>query len=516
MLRRDLIKLGVAAAIAPGTALGQARDKPQFTGLWEVKMGQLDSGEEVRVYYDLKQVANTLVGSGLHLYHAGRYPIVNGTINGNLFEFWDKEVSIHVKGKWIDGQLDLTADYGTVYAYSSVFGNEVEIDGPVPAPRHRFVATRVSRLPATWTRKRALPSSRDLPANRLAATPFMGWVSSQLPSNARDGQIFSAADKLLSLGLRDAGYRLIQLPSGWAAKRTPSGALGSNSKFPDMKRLGDYLHEHGFKLGLTTSPGPYIDAYPGSFEHEEQDARTLADWGVDYLQYDWDTAESVYTEQEQRQVYQRMAEALRASGRNIAFGARPTGDWARLAGINSRGLKIDVDDDWNVMMEAASTLQDYSSVSGSGCWLDPGPLWAGGSGMTAAEYRTQMTLWCISASVLNIATPPERISSEGLKILSHVPLIAISQDPAGKPGTRIAKDGSVETWRRDLQSGHAIALFNYGKSSENVKLDCNTLGLNEKAELHELWSGDDVPVANGVCMLKLAPHDVKIFRAVAS
>ena len=97
---------------------------------------------------------------------------------------------------------------------------------------------------------------------------------------------------------------------------TRNGNIQTNNKFPDMKALADYVHSKGLKLGIYSSPGPKTCAgYLGSFGHEEQDAKTYASWGIDYLKYDWCSASQVYDEQQSTMAnaYAKMGLALRAT-----------------------------------------------------------------------------------------------------------------------------------------------------------------------------------------------------------
>jgi len=55
-----------------------------------------------------------------------------------------------------------------------------------------------------------------------------------------------------------------------------------------MKALCDYIHSLGLKAGIYSSPGPMTCAgFTGSYQHEEEDAQRYAQWGFDYLKYDW-------------------------------------------------------------------------------------------------------------------------------------------------------------------------------------------------------------------------------------
>ena len=55
-----------------------------------------------------------------------------------------------------------------------------------------------------------------------------------------------------------------------------------------MKGLADYIHDRGLKAGIYSSPGPTTcGKCAGSWLHEAQDARTFAEWGYDFIKYDW-------------------------------------------------------------------------------------------------------------------------------------------------------------------------------------------------------------------------------------
>ena len=121
-------------------------------------------------------------------------------------------------------------------------------------------------------------------------------------------------------GMRDAGYIYINIDDTWEGVRDADGILPANHKFPDMKALADYVHSKGLKLGIYSSPGPATCAgYPGSYGHEEQDAKTWASWGIDYLKYDWCSASTVYDNKDLQPVYQKMGDALANSGRPIVY-----------------------------------------------------------------------------------------------------------------------------------------------------------------------------------------------------
>src|SRR5580704_7005963 len=122
----------------------------------------------------------------------------------------------------------------------------------------------------------------------VAATPPMGWSSwNHFARKIDDASVRAQADAMVSSGMKDAGYIYINIDDTWEGDRDAQGNIQSNSKFPDMKALADYVHSKGLKLGIYSSPGAKTCArFEGSLGHEEQDAQTYADWGIDYLKYD--------------------------------------------------------------------------------------------------------------------------------------------------------------------------------------------------------------------------------------
>src|SRR5947199_2864140 len=155
--------------------------------------------------------------------------------------------------------------------------------------------------------------SISVPAqDKPAATPPMGWNSwNHFAERIDDKTVRETADALVSTGLKDAGYIYLNIDDTWEGQRDASGFIHANEKFPDMKALADYVHSKGLKLGIYSSPGPKTCAgYEASYQHEEQDARTYAQWGIDYLKYDWCSASRVYKPAEMQAAYKKMGRAL--------------------------------------------------------------------------------------------------------------------------------------------------------------------------------------------------------------
>src|SRR6266571_4691763 len=201
-------------------------------------------------------------------------------------------------------------------------------------------------------------SESSRPADALAATPPMGWNSwNHFADKVSDAIIRQQADAMVVSGMKSAGYLYVNIDDTWEGERDASGVIHPNSKFPDMKALADYVHGKGLKLGIYSSPGPKTCAgYLGSFEHEEQDAKTFAGWGVDYLKYDWCSASQVYdnTQATMAAAYAKMGLGLLGSGRKIVYslcqyGNLDVGEWGEKAGGNLWRTTGDISDRWQSM-----------------------------------------------------------------------------------------------------------------------------------------------------------------------
>ncbi|MDF2881084.1 MAG: hypothetical protein K0R54_1641 [Clostridiaceae bacterium] len=128
--------------------------------------------------------------------------------------------------------------------------------------------------------------------NGLALTPPMGWNSwNKFGGNIDEWKIMSMADAMVANGMKDAGYEYINIDDNWmATERDANGNLQADStRFPDgIKHVSDYVHSKGLKLGIYSSNGTRTCmGLPASQGHEEEDAKKFAEWGVDYLKYDF-------------------------------------------------------------------------------------------------------------------------------------------------------------------------------------------------------------------------------------
>lgn len=347
-----------------------------------------------------------------------------------------------------------------------------------------------------------VPPLRKLPDNGLARTPPLGWASYNKFGLAVDDKLIrEVADALVTTGMRDAGYVYLEIDDGWQGERDTNGVLQPNDKFPDMKDLSNYIHGKGLKFALYSSPGPKTcGGYTGSYGHEDQDAKVFAAWGVDYLKYDWCSASSIYsTADEMRGVYQKMGEALRATGRPIVYslcqyGGFEVWEWGPNVGGNLWRTTSDIKDNWKSMSDIGFSQNGLESYAAPGRWNDPDMMEIGNGGMTIEEYRTHMTLWVILAAPLLVGDDPRIMKDDIKKILLNREVLAVNQDALGKQGRRLVRNGSVEIWAKPLFGGAvAVALFNRGTSQAELSIKWSELGLEARYNVRDLWNKADLP-----------------------
>ncbi len=331
----------------------------------------------------------------------------------------------------------------------------------------------------------------------LAQTPPMGWNSwNKFNRNIDDKTVREIADAMAANGMKDAGYIYVNIDDTWEAGRDAQGNIQTNEKFPDMKALADYVHSKGMKIGIYSSPGPKTCAgFEGSYQHEEQDAKTYAAWGIDYLKYDWCSARKVYQQSDMQRVYQKMGDALKATGRPIVFslcqyGLEDVWKWGATVGGNLWRTTGDISDNWRSMSQIGFDKQvGLEKYAAPGHWNDPDMLEVGNGMMTYEEYRTHMTLWAILAAPLLAGNDVRNMTEETKAILLNRDVIAIDQDKLGQQGYRVAKQDAAEVWMRSLEDGDiAVALFNRGSGPARVTANWSDLKLSGKHKVRDLWA----------------------------
>jgi alpha-galactosidase len=350
----------------------------------------------------------------------------------------------------------------------------------------------------------------------LAAAPPMGWMSwNYFADNLHENDIREMADAMVASGMLKAGYQYVFIDDGWQGGRdNRNNIIPDPKKFPSgIKALAGYVHSKGLKLGIYSDAAPLTCAgYTASLHFEEQDAKTFAGWGIDYLKYDYCGAPPDSNNAKLR--YKAMADALRKSGRDIVFGICEWGErrpwlWAAKTGGQLWRTTGDVRDKWKRkaeekwgegLMDIVDVNAEKYQYAGPGYWNDPDMLVVGlygrkgpsgdggGTGCTDLEYQSQMSLWSIMAAPL-IATNDVRSMNEATqKILLNEEVIAVDQDVLGKQAVRKINNDTWNVFVKPLINGdYAVAVLNRGATTENVSVSFPELGLNDKYAIRDLW-----------------------------
>ena len=263
---------------------------------------------------------------------------------------------------------------------------------------------------------------------RIALTPPLGWNSWNAWGLAVDeAKVLAAARAFREKGLTDHGWQYVNIDDGWeikgdagAPKRNPDGTIIVNEKFPDMKRLGDAVHALGLKLGIYSSPGPLTcGQYTASWQHEREDARSYAAWGIDYLKYDWCSYDRIAKDKSRKELmkpYRVMRRMLDEVDRDIVYslcqyGMGDVWEWGAKVGGNLWRTTGDITDTWKSMSEIGFAQVRSAPHAGPGRWNDPDMLVVGWVGwgptlhptqLTPDEQYTHISLWALLSAPLLI------------------------------------------------------------------------------------------------------------------
>ena len=354
----------------------------------------------------------------------------------------------------------------------------------------------------------------------------MGWNSwNQLRCyDLNEQAVRAAADALVSSGLRDAGYRYVVVDDCWQAiTRAADGSLRPDpTRFPNgIAALADYVHQRGLLFGIYAVAGSrtcasYIDSYPatgiGSLGHERQDAETFANWGVDYLKYDWCNADIV-DHLDPAKAFAQMRDELSRTGRRIVYAISEYGlsspwTWARPV-ANSWRTTFDLEPTWPSVLSTIDGQADVAAYSGSpGGWNDPDMLQVGNGTLTATEARAHFSMWAVLNAPLFAGTDPATLSPEDLATLANPEVIAIDQDFAGSQGRRLAVEGAAQVWGKPLSDGgFAVVLLNTGESASQV-----SAAIPGHWTVRDLWQHTESGTADGSVSATVQPHSAVLLR----
>jgi len=370
----------------------------------------------------------------------------------------------------------------------------------------------------TWTGTEAQASGQNESSSQLAQTPPMGWNSwNKFACNVSEQLIRETADAMVSTGMKTAGYQYVNIDDCWQVSRDAEGTIVADPKrFPSgIKALADYVHSKGLKLGVYTDAGRLTcQKRPGSYEHEVQDAKTYASWGVDYVKIDWCHAEGLDPEVQ----YAKFRDALAQAGRPIVFsicnwGVKAPWTWGPGTG-NLWRTTGDINDTYDRMSVIGFSQNGLEKFAGPGHWNDPDMLEVGNGGMKRDEYRTHMALWALLAAPLLAGNDLRSMTPETKQMLTNPEVLAVDQDAKGVQGHRVWDEGPLEIWIKPLANGsHAVGLFNRGESSLKITLDFKMLGGTSSLTLRDLWEHKDLGEVEGSYTADVPRHGVVLLMA---
>jgi len=393
----------------------------------------------------------------------------------------------------------------------------------------------------------------------IALTPPIGWNGwNSWARNIDREKVIASADAFVNMGLNQHGWTYINIDDAWQGQRGGNfNAIQPNEKFPNFKEMADYIHGLGLKLGVYSTPmitsyAGYIGGtsdfadgkitdyikknkrdfrYVGKYRFEENDAKQMAEWGVDYLKYDW-RIEVPSTE--------RMSSALKNSGRDIIYSISNSApfanvkDWVRLTNTYRTGP--DIRDSWLSLYVSAFTLDKWSPYGGQGHWLDPDMMILGNvttgselhpTRLTPDEQYSHVSLFSLLSAPLLIGCPIEQLDAFTLNLLTNDEVIEINQDPLGKPARLLTDENGVQIWAKPLEDGSiSVGLFNianFAKTPEtyfrwgdekakNYTFDFTKIGLKGKYKLRDVWRQKDLGTFNGSFNTEIRHHGVVMLR----
>ena len=377
--------------------------------------------------------------------------------------------------------------------------------------------------------------------HQLAQTPPMGWNSWNVWGvTVNEQRVKDAANEMIDAGLQAHGYQFVNIDDGWqvrSGKPNPRDAQGhvlSNEQFPDMKGLADFVHAKGLRIGLYSSPGPRTcGGFTGSYQHEDQDAQTYADWGFDYLKYDWCSYREIAGPKPSldamKKPYQLMRAALDKTNRDIVYslcqyGMGDVWKWGNDPSVQANCWRThgDIIDRWGSVWDIIQSEVGHAPYGGAGHWNDPDMLQVGivGFGHTHAsrlsknEQITHISMWCLFASPLLIGCDMTRLDPFTLAILTNDEALDLDQDPLGQEASLVFKDDhDGEVWARPLSDGTwAVGLLNGAPEDEILTVRWSDVGITGSQKVRDLWLHENVGTFDGSYSVSVPSHGTVLLK----
>ena len=346
--------------------------------------------------------------------------------------------------------------------------------------------------------------------NGVARTPPMGWNSwydlagSASVAAMNESMVMRTVDAMVALGLPKLGYRYISLDDGYVEGRdaTTGKLFADRARFPSgMAALSRYVHARGLKFGVYTARCAQTCCHhPGSLNHEELDARTFAlDWQVDLVKED--ACQGCPAGSDSLQQYTKFSDALNKTGREVVFAICGISEnyYPNASSVGNM-WRIGTDDGtWNTVLDNVDAAVGKSHLAGPGGWNDPCMLnsrdYRGRPLLTELQVKAQFSMWAVLAAPLIISGTLLRMSAETLAVYTNTEVVAVSQDPLGSAGDRLAGGNTAPITNGLSFNGPAAiaAPCQHGRAAQNWSFGA-VQGFEDR-----LRNGDGVCTATDAC-----------------
>lgn len=368
----------------------------------------------------------------------------------------------------------------------------------------------------------------------IVETPIMGWSSwNTYRVHINEQLIKQQANAMVSLGLKNAGYKYINVDDGFFGYRNEEGILQTHpERFPNgLKCVTDHIHSLGLKAGIYSDAGSNTcgllwDHDPnglgvGLYGHEEQDADLYFNQcGFDFIKIDFCGA-GQQLDLDEKERYTAISKAIckvcpRDISINICRWAFP-GTWAKKLARSWR-ISRDITPEWSSVKHIVQKNLYLSAYAGEGHYNDMDMLEIG-RGLTPEEEETHFGMWCIMSSPLLIGCDLTKIPEFSLNLLKNKELIALNQDPLGLQAYVVQHEGEGYVLVKDIETlrgkVRAVAFYNPADTACNFNVPLETLELGGKTKVRDLVKHKDEGSVKGNLAYTVPAHSIKIMRLEA-
>ena len=374
--------------------------------------------------------------------------------------------------------------------------------------------------------------------------PLMGWSSwNAYMVDISDSIITHQADLMVEKGLKEAGYRYVNIDDGFFGYRDERGYMVPHpERFPKgpegMRALVDHIHSLGLKAGIYSDAGDNTcgSSYnhdlnglgAGLYGHDVVDAeRYFNEWDFDFIKLDYCGGQNLKLDPEERyREIRRVIDsvATRHIRINVCRWNFP-GTWVNGIGDSWR-ISADIRPVWKSIKYIVGKNLYLSAYAGNGNYNDmdmlavgynikPSPFWEEGLGLSYTEEEAHFGIWCIMSSPLLLGCDIEYIPEETMKIITNPELIAINQDRLGLQAHVVQHVGETYVFAKDILekwgNTRAVALYNPADTSMRFTLTPEEIEMTGTLTVRDLNLNADLGECSSIEMT-LPPHSAKILK----